>query len=519
MRKAFPVLGKVPRLGAIERTRQNDMPVIPEVYLRSLRFLSQEMIIKPSTADRVASFKPSPLSLMCHGMSFTVSMFYQDVTLTRPVMASAIQHLANEAPLLAGRIESYSGHIVTRLSDHFITCKSGPKDDERCGFPFRYDQRESETVQQAVDSIWANRLPLRLNQRRPMCHAVEPVTINTGKDDELTQIDVVRYADGTVVNLHISHILADAGRAIKILERLSIIYEALENNRSIPPGSITCDTWFDKAKQAKEHTDNTVDSSPLSALQLRPSDILQAPKSIFNYLTSTFVPVYLFVPRNYVENMHQQAQNQMHCTGTSLSKLDIVQALVITLIRHVRSGMEPNPVAIINMDLSMLQPRDPGVAPDTLGNSSDFLKIQHPFHPDDVMQNAIAIRRELESYRANSKSNIQASIERTSKMSSLPKSAVHAAFMLHGAREKLASCSAVASFSTDTIRFGKKRPGFYFINSYPGFDWWCIVQRVKQGPLWDKGDGWLLQMHIPHDKERHVVDHADKILPAGAIVR
>lgn len=480
----------------------------------SLRPVSTHQMIHP-TAKTITSFKPcsiSPASLMCKGMSFSVSLFYHNAPLSPSVMASALQHLANEAPILAARttVPAIFPRIFRRFSDvevvlqHARPSSSSTTDDSTGGFSFRTDSRQ-QSLRHVIDMIWKDKTPLVLHERRKMPQTIEPINAGKTDADELAHVDLVRYNDGSVLTLHISHLLADAARAIKLLERLSAIYEAIDANKPVPPARVTFDTWHTKVV-ATPATPSSPPSSLSELLRLRPSHLLDLPVALYDYVTTKFAPVYIYVPRDAVTALQgksncskgHSASHDDSCDDTpSISKMDIVQALAVTLLRRARPD-HPADSVIINMDLSrVLSPTDDVDTVDTLGNASDFLQIHAPFHPANVTYNARRIREALEAYRSEARENVQRALRTTAAMSRLPKPAVRAAFIVHGRREKLASCTAVASFPTDGVRFAGTKPSFHSINSHVGFDWWSIVTSVTPSPICPDMDGWIISINAP----------------------
>ena len=460
--------------------------------------------INPTSAGSVKNsrFQPSPASLMCKGMSFSVSLFYHNVSLSPSVMASALQRLANEAPILAGRTSTEANRVFPRLDDVTVnvtvtvpTDGGGDTTSTDSGFSFRTETR-SQSLRDAIGAIWGNKNPLFLHERRASSHTIEPVSAGKTDADELAQVDLVRYTDGTVLTLHISHLLADAGRAMKLLERLSAIYEAIDADDLVPQATITCDTWYDAQYDAQYDfsTILTHSTSPSASqlLRLRPAHLLELPAALRTYATTKFSPAYVYVPRAAVTSLQACSNNLDDISPQDpISKMDIVQAIAVTLLRRARASHPANSV-VINMDLSRMT----SSSNDVLGNSSDFLQIQDEFHPTDVVHNARRIRNALAAFKSNARENVQRALHKTLAMSKLPKSAVHAAFIIHGHREKLASCTAVASFPTDAVRFGGAEPSFHSVNSHVGFDWWSIVSSVSPSPISDL-DGWVIAMNVP----------------------
>ena len=526
-------------LEASTQTRPLTVRALPWIW-ESFRRRADFSVIRPSKTDEVgAVFRPSPSSLMCGGMSFSVSLFYPRVSLSSAVMAAALQHLVDEVPILAGRTARKNSSLIHRFSDQVIVVNPTGS----VGISFRTEARDNRTLRQAVDAIWMKKEPLHLHERRTSEHTVEPICVGKTEDDELAHVDLVNYADGAVLSLHISHILADAGRATKLLERLSVIYEAIHEDKIVPQANITCDSWFDTAlnEAGIESSTGHAASSATTAttatdiLRLRPSRILEFIRALRYYTNTRFVPLHVYVPRDAVtamqarvvsggklkataaakddggvcehESISAPSQSPFKTSRSPLSKMDIVQALAVTLMRQARPEMDGETNVVINMDLSMIYPlkdKPRQTRPsDTLGNSSFFLQVRAAFHPADVTHNAKLIRRAIDNFRGNSGDNVAAALQKTTLMSSLPKAAVHAAFVLNGTREKLASCTAVASFPVDAISFNGVAPAFHSIDSHVGFDWWSVISRVS-GELTQGMDGWVVTMNVPEAAHDHL---------------
>ena len=466
----------------------------------------QSKYIKPQI-NQPLHFAPSPASSMCSDMAFSTSLFYHNTFISHKILSQSLELLAKEAPILAGKTVDKGFKLIPRYSNARILVEPGCP-----GFVLNSVDRNM-SMSMAMESIWTKNSPLLLHESRQHAHSIH--SINRRETDDLVRFDLVQYRDGSVLTLHIAHVLADAGRATRILERLSAIYESLRINIPYHPCPVQYDTWYSKHCQKSKMP--TMDA----VLQLGPLDLLSIPGAL-NYHTNTkFAPMYLHIPETLVENMIQQAKGQV-----VLSKLDVVQAVNIALIRTVRMMPSSHQKAVINVDLSRILS-----STDTLGNSSDFLEIplENTNDPDVqalILTIASKIRHRIQQLKSNAHENIQTILERQSVMSMAPKHLVLAAFMVHGMREKLASCSAVASFSfekvlyTDTIQhlyirmmsykqkphkiplllllqvtFNATSPGFHHISSTPTFDWWSIIQQCPH-----KG-GYISQISVP---ESHI---------------
>lgn len=403
-------------------------------------------------------FKPSAASMMCSDMSFSVSLFYPDNFISSSTLRKALSALVEEVPILAGRMTRSNEKIYPRFADCAIMFKQ-----EYDGFPFRSTTVKDLSVKQAVNKIWDSKQAVTLYDTINRCHTLEPLS-SMKKTGELASIDLVRCTDGSILTLHISHVLADAGRAFKLLERISKIYTSFQTGGRWASQELTCDTWFERNLDSGTTCWENGMNRTSTLLGLKPSDIMSLPKLMKQYSTK-YVPLYFYVPRTSVEVV-QKFINSRFNDQNHPSKLDIVQAINITLIsavRHNRMIPAPGENVVINVDLSKIS--NPSNISDILGNSSDFLEIKGTSFQsvsmattkklDDVFEaittNALSIRNHLKQLHSHSALNVAKKLQKQHDMSMLPKHLVLAAFIVHGNREKLASCSAVASFPTDKV--------------------------------------------------------------------
>jgi len=279
------------------------------------------------------------------------------------------------------------------------------------------------------------------------------------KNGQLAMLDLIRCKDGSIVTLHISHILADAGRAFKLIERLSSIHEGLQGEKEYVPKKLTYDTWFGKTLDTQAREDSERMTRPADVLRLRPGHLLSIPNAFIQHISSKHVPLCFHIPRSSIALLQDQIANE--CPKQQRpSKLDIVQALNISLISAVRNGgftPEPDQNVIINVELSKVY--NPGSVHDTLGNSSAFMEIsgskfQGPKSNlmEAIVTNANTIRKQVNEMYSSPSINVISKLQAQYAMSRAPKHLVLAAYLVHGRKEKLASCSAVASFPIQQVR-------------------------------------------------------------------
>lgn len=413
--------------------------------LETLYELPKISMIKPE-GQKDLTFQPSPASVLCSGMSFSVSLFYQNIVISESTLKQSLSLLVDEVPVMAGKISTKNWGGFQSFAHSMIEFKQ-----EHAGVLFRFEERDVH-IDRMIANIWENKTPRTLNAIVDHNHRLQP--LDPAKNgQELAILDLIRCKDGSIITLHISHILADAGRAFKLMERLSSIYERLHEEEEYVPRKLSYDTWFRQTldTNAKEDCKRIIRSADV--LRVRPRHLLGIPSAITHHMSSKYIPVCFHVPRFSIESLQDQIASQ-HCGQQRLSKLDIVQALNISLISAARNNRFTPDIGedvIINVDLSKAY--NPGNVHDTLGNSSAFMEIsgsQFQGPRNNIMEaiatNATTIRNQVNELYSNPTNNVVNRLQAQDAMSQAPKHLVLAAYLVHGRKEKLASCSALASF-------------------------------------------------------------------------
>lgn len=454
MRFTIGPFGSILTLPALSLSRQIIRTTIFSSSTEQVHESQRYSVIKPRGQTDL-TFTPSAGSVMCSGISFSISLFYPSNVVSESLLKASLSYLVQESPVMAGKIvKNSNGLSLPRFANCAIEYKR-----EHGGVVLRSQTDKTATIRNIIDNIWSNTKSRTLHEIINHNHRLKP--LDPVKSSELAMMDLVRCKDGSIVTLHISHILADAGRAFKLMERLSSIYETLRIGKEYVPQKTTYDTWFGK----------TLDPSSLQAgedkylikslefLRLHPGHLLGIPSAIKHHISSKYVPMYFHVPRSSIESL-QDCISRKWCNHHRPSKLDIVQALNITLISSIRNNRfvpAPGENVIINVDLSKAY--NPANIVDTLGNSSAFLEISGSmFHgprqniTEALATNAITIRNQVKELYSNPSHNVKSRLHKQHVMSHAPKHLVLAAYLMHGTSEKLASCSAVASFPTEQVR-------------------------------------------------------------------
>jgi hypothetical protein len=203
-------------------------------------------------------------------------------------------------------------------------------------------------------------------------------------------------------------------------------------------------------------------------LKLDASKLMAIPGALRYYSKQTFVSKYLYVSSRAIKRLQQKVSDPAGNLDMQPSKLDLVQAILISLIANVRkSSLIPGHRDTIttNIELSRLS-EDTQIPNDNVGNSSHILQIDgrefHKTSASDInstdptirslLINALTLRKAINKFKKNPSKKIQEALEQQYIMSTLPKHAVLASFLVNSKLEKLVSCTAVASFPMEKAR-------------------------------------------------------------------
>lgn len=487
-----------------------------------------------SSQEHLKTQQPSPASLLCADMAFSVSLFYKETYICPTLLRHSLHVLKSELPILSKRLKS------TSLGWRHPSCVIEPR-HKKYNLALSSKTR-AMSMQTSMDMLWSESCPIQLFEERNYIHRDQ--MINPSHD--LIKFDLVNFADGSVLTMHIAHVLADAGRAVRILEKLSSIYQALQLHNSNKPSMLSqYDAWFAKNHMGARHHQPRGLQTALDVLKLDASKLMAIPGALRYYSKQTFVSKYLYVSSTAIKRLQQKVSDLACNLNMQPSKLDIVQAILISLIASVRKNRlipDHHDTVTTNIELSRLS-EDTQVPNDIIGNSSHILQIEGEEFlklassdidsTDTIIRslliNALTLRQTINGFKKEPVKRIQEALEQQCIMSALPKHAVLASFLVNSRLEKLASCTAVASFPMDKarvfddgykkyiarlhvqsenvtsmqIQFNGNGPIFHHVDSNPKFDWWSIIQHITHPILYKNrtlSPGYICHMTIPHGK-------------------
>jgi len=478
-----------------------------------------------SSEESSSKFLPSPTGQLCSGMTFGMSLFFKETRICPETMRRSLSYLADEIPILTGRMQHQESALgKSKICDAFIMSNNE-------GFEMSCSSTNSNIRDIQMQSIRNYECSPLYSFPGPyyLRKTIDPGLMIRGQAN-LFQVEILHCSDGDILSASFAHILADGKRAFELLKRLAEMYHAIAKDK-IPTGrNFRYDAWLDPRFQTKK---------PAPAKTQVPSlwDILHTPNALYNYLAGKKEIVNLFVSRRLIENIRSVPSHSEHLARHNLTTLDIIQALVSTLLLDIRKGRTKlqNPdVATINIDMTRLMQDDTSEdARDFhLGNGSHIMEVEIESHtkPDcdiatasslqskyfsAIRYNATLIRRSIQGFRADS-SKLRGAIDAHASMSQMNPLLLKALFLVIGHRRNISSTTAIASFPMHQVRknriplsktclvskdktnlyrlsvnqvttikkivlflqiqFNGKSPASYLVFSNPRFDWWTIIQ-------------------------------------------
>ena len=428
---------------------------------RLLKEQNQLWIIRSLKESSSKPFFPSPTGQLCSGMTFGMSFFFKETRICPETLRRSLINLADELPILTGRIKNgpENGLGKSKISGAFIMCNNE-------GFQMSVSSTGSSVRDIQMQSV-------RSNHCSP-CHSfpcpdylrttIDPSLMIRGKAN-IFQVEILQCSDGDVLSASFAHILADGKRAFEVLLRLSEMYLTVSEGR-IPTGrSLRYDAWFVDSRCKPEKP------APAKTQTLSLWDILSAPKALFKYFTDEYEIVNLFISKRLVETIRSASCSLEH-SRYHLTTLDIVQALISTLLLDIRKGrtvLQELDIATINIELTGLLQRaskDEDKQYSYLGNGSHIMEVEIDSDGTSgcvfaecreatssveskyfaaIRYNASLIRRSIQRFRTDS-TKLTSAIHAHANMSQMNPSLLKALFLVKGHRQKVSSTTAIASF-------------------------------------------------------------------------
>jgi hypothetical protein len=435
--------------------------------------------------EAASSFVPSPAGQMCKTMAFGYSLFYKNRFLRPDLLATAAKQLATELPPLAGRVRPVSGIPGLRPMGSVVI------DNVNEGIEYNLAETREHSIDDLGPHTWVSGLHnQRLADFGVPFHA-EPVDIRrmlAGKD-ALFKLKLTRCLDGHIVSVTVSHLLADAGRAVRLLERLGKLYRCAASGGDPGPPLQLNPSLETPRGLAEALVEPPTEWKPLEPdHNLSAKQWMMAPQVVRGHVSQKYDAHLIYLPKPTMQRLKAIAAEGIpklpdswtqgsHVTGQQhLSTMDAIQAFLATLVADLRGKpLVPTAPQELTVNVDLLHKgsnwKDPDAIARHIGNAVHILHVPgvdketavpSALHDCDdasialaklrqaIAMNAGLIRRSIAAFRSNPSGPLQA-LERQERLVKLSEGQVAAAFVVKGADMKVASSTAVTAFPFDNV--------------------------------------------------------------------
>ena len=343
-----------------------------------------------------------------------------------------------------------------------------------------------QSLQHGIEDLgprtWASGMSKRQLQGFSVPFYAEPFStqLMDKGDEALLKIKLTRCRDGHILSATVNHILADAGRALRLVERLGELYRsAAEGTPKGAPlrASSSLETPEGFAAALEGPPPQWQPEAPDHGLTAR--QWAAAPYRMYRHVTDPFDMHLLYLPAVVTRRLKAlAAKSGAGGEGGEgrVSTMDAAQGFIATLVADLRGkDLVPTAPQELTVNLDLLHRgqrfRDPGALARHVGNAVHILHVpgvapgtEVPGNTggaggsDEVKQrlvqavgmNARLIRRSVAEFRSDPAHTLRA-LERQARMVQEREMRVAAAFVVKGADLKVASTTAVTAFPFDTV--------------------------------------------------------------------
>jgi hypothetical protein len=479
--------------------------------LAKAAFRSRELVrgrpgAPPPGGAAAPRFAPSPASQMCQGLAFGYSAVFAGAEIAAGPLRRAVAALAAETPVVAGRVAQTS-----RRPPGLRPLAAAAVDLNDAGVELVLAEARGRTVTSVGPETWTAGLAGKRLDAFGVPFYAEPFSVERmhAGAEPLLKVKRTALADGCVLSCTVSHLVADAGRAVRLAQRLGELYRA---ETAHPGGAAAAGGEPLRADGALETPEGFAAAlaAPPPAWTPAPPDWgltarqwLALPELLRRHAAGRHDVHLIYLPAAALARIKAAAQGGPQPGGARLSTMDAAQALLSAVVAGARGrplvATAPEELTV-NVDLlhAGLPFRVPGALARHLGNAVHILhvpgvpagdargRVATPAHGAEpaaaraalaaaVQTNARLIRAAVGAFRADAGGALRA-LARQARLVALSELRVAAAFVGKGADMKAASCTSTTAFDWAAIDFGGGAPRHAHISYQPRFDAWTILQ-------------------------------------------
>jgi Transferase family len=333
-----------------------------------------------------AIFNPSPASQMCQTMAFGYSLFFKDSYIRPDLLKKAVASLATELPPLAGRVRPPKNAPGLRSMNETVVNLNN------AGIEVTIAETKCHTIQDLGPHTWLAGMNNRKLSSFGVPFYTEPFNVdNMYKGEEaLLKLKLTRCIDGQILSVMVSHLLADAGRAVRLMERLSDLYRA--NCAGTDPGP---GLHFNPILETPQGLSAALTTPPpkweppVEDHQLTLAQWMAAPYRMYRHTAKKFDVHMVYLPKVAVqrlkslaiEEQRKQTRSDVNNLGEKkVSTMDAVQAFIATLVADLkRRPLVPTFPEEMTVNVDLLHKdvpyKDPEALERHIGNAVHILHV------------------------------------------------------------------------------------------------------------------------------------------------
>jgi len=352
--------------------------------LKSTRIEREYISAKANSIDTAAIFNPSPASQMCQTMAFGYSVFFKNSNIRTDMLKKAVASLATELPPLAGRVRPPKRPPGLRALNETVI------DLNNAGIELTIAETKDHKIEDLGPEVWNSGMSNRKLSSLGVPFYAEPFSVgNMYKGEEaLFKVKLTRCIDGQILSITNNHILADAGRSVRLMERLSDHY--LAACAGTDPGTAlhfhpeleTPQGLAASMKTLPPKWDPPVEDHHLTLAQW-----MATPYRMYRHTAKKFDVHMVYLPKIAmqrlksiaVEEQKRQTSNDINIVKErGVSTMDAVQAFIATLFADLRKrALVPTFPEELTVNVDLLHKdvpyKDPDAVEQHVGNAVHIL--------------------------------------------------------------------------------------------------------------------------------------------------
>lgn len=280
---------------------------------------------------------------MCQTFGFSLSFFFKEKYLQPDILMQSLSALAHEVPQLSGRVA-----LNTMLPAGLRSMRSAYVDMQpkaHHGVEFVLAETKTHRIQDLGPATWLTGMSDQPLSQFTVPFYTEPFDANKmyKGEESLFKLKLTRCVDGQIVSVTVSHLLVDAGRALRLLERLAEYYRHFAYKKPLNGSVLKFDPSFETTQGLQQAVEGANRAYPAHHPDYRLSigEMMKAPRKLYEYSTTKNDVCMVYLPKSAVKRLKAvacggQTTNREGASSSPVSTMDAVQGFIATLIADLR---------------------------------------------------------------------------------------------------------------------------------------------------------------------------------------